>query len=587
MIRFFKSVPCALILFHALLAMALHAERDRADPNTWEWSVPDTMDHVKHEVVFSEAMQREVGYNIYLPPSYFNEPHKRFSVVYWLHGAGGDEKTSAYTMEIILPEIEAGTVPEAIYVFVNGGHWSSYRDSETSYVKSETHLIHELIPEIDKRYRTINRRSGRAIFGFSMGGGGSMRLGLKYPDLFCAIGSFSGAMAYARDPETREISTVQKVYPEDNIYLWATKHQDQWKDKVRIFLTVGGCEWLYDNHPDFLAHLMSLGIKFDLDVRGALTHNLGTSKKLFGSEMVRFLGSHYEAPVDETSIPRVPEITSDFWRICTMPDLGELNGPNPEKQHIVDHGFMMADNGKWQLWACMRGTAVSRLLYGWEGTSLEKGPWRELGVVARADEKYGEQIREVDGQRTETMGAPFFYKEGNHYYCFYHSAGIRLMDSDDGIHYRRSVNYSGSNLLYPDGGRDVMVLNIDGVYHAYSTITERNAKDELISYVKLKTSTDMRNWGNPKIVCMGGKDGTGAVAFESPYVVYLDGYYYLFRASSTTFKTYVYRSEDPTYFGVNDDSNLIAEFEIKAPEVFQHDGQWYISDLSDFQGIKL
>ena len=161
------------------------------------------------------------------------------------------------------------------------------------------------------------------------------------------------------------------------------------------------------------------------------------------------------------------------------------------------------------------------------------------------------------------------------------------MDSEDGVHYRRSVDDAGSNVLYPDGGRDVMVLKIGDLYHAYSTITERNESDELISYVKLKTSTDMRNWGSPTVVCMGGKDGSGPVAFESPFVVSLDGYYYLFRASSTTFKTYVYRSEDPTYFGLNDDSNLIAEFEMKAPEVFEHEGQWYISDLSDFQGIKL
>ncbi len=132
-----------------------------------------------------------------------------------------------------------------------------------------------------------------------------------------------------------------------------------------------------------------------------------------------------------------------------------------------------------------------------------------------------------------------------------------------------------------------MVLNIDGVFHAYSTITEKLDTGELVSYVKLKTSTDMRNWGNPKIVCQAGKDSAGPVAFESPYVVNLDGYFYLFRASSTTFRTYVYRSKDPSFFAKGDDSNLIAEFEVKAPEVFEHQDQWYISDLADFQGIKL
>jgi hypothetical protein len=289
----------------------------------------------------------------------------------------------------------------------------------------------------------------------------------------------------------------------------------------------------------------------------------------------------------QQKVPRVPVITSDWWRICEMPDLGELNGPDSKRQHVVDHGFILADNGKWQLWACIRGTGVSRLLYGWEGESLEKGPWPGKGIAARAQEKYGEQIRMRDGKREETMGAPFFMKEGSDYYCFYHSAGIRLMESDNGVDYRRSPDENGSNLLYPDGGRDVMVLKIGDVYHGYSTITTKNDSDKLISYVKLKTSKDMRNWSGDKIVCQGGKASTGGVAFESPFVVQLDGFFYLFRASSTTFKTYVYRSTNPTRFANNDDSNLIAEFYIKAPEVFEHNGQWYISDLSDFQGIKL
>ena len=287
----------------------------------------------------------------------------------------------------------------------------------------------------------------------------------------------------------------------------------------------------------------------------------------------------------EEPIPRKPVIDFDgAWRICTMPDLGELNGPEPRRQHIVDHGFIQAENGEWQLWACMRGTAVSRLLYGWSGDSFEEAPWEPLGVVARAEKQYGEQVRERDGQRVETMGAPFFMKEGDTYYCFYHSAGIRLMTSKDGIHYERAdLGGDRGNLLYPDGGRDVMVLKIDGLYHAYSTVSTRDGH----GYVILKTSPDLLEWSKTKIVSRGGVAGDGPVSAESPFVVELDGYYYLFRASSITFKTYVYRSEDPTDFGINDDSKLIATFPWKAPELMQVDGQWYISDLADFQGIKM
>lgn len=290
---------------------------------------------------------------------------------------------------------------------------------------------------------------------------------------------------------------------------------------------------------------------------------------------------------DSQPIPRIPVLVGDPWRICEMPDLGELNGPDPQRQHVVDHGFLQDVNGNWQLWACLRGTAISRLLYRWQGESLQEGPWKPWGVGARAQPRYDEQIRFRNGRLEETMGAPFFHKENDTYYMFYHSAGIRLMDSPDGIGFERATDDTGSNLLYPDGGRDVMVIRVGDEYYGYSTITERDENDELISYVKLKKSRDMRHWYGDTIVCAGGKDSEGPVAFESPFVQYLDGYYYLFRASSITFKTYVYRSQDPTYFGVNDDSNLIAEFDLKAPEILCVDGQWYISDLADFQGIMM
>jgi hypothetical protein len=69
----------------------------------------------------------------------------------------------------------------------------------------------------------------------------------------------------------------------------------------------------------------------------------------------------------------VPVIASGWWRICEMPDLGELDGSDQSRQHIVDHGFIQSGNGKWQLWACIRGTAVGRLLYRWEGDNLNEG----------------------------------------------------------------------------------------------------------------------------------------------------------------------------------------------------------------------
>jgi len=286
-----------------------------------------------------------------------------------------------------------------------------------------------------------------------------------------------------------------------------------------------------------------------------------------------------EAP---TRVKRVPVVTSDWWRICEAPDLDSLNGPDPERQHVVDHGFVQAADGTWQLWACMRGTKVGRLLFGWEGKSLESGPWEPIGITARAQEEYGERVGNA-----ESIQAPYFDKIGDTYYMFYNSNGIRLMTSQDGKTYERKDMGNGNNILYEKGGRDVMVMRDEDTYYAYSTVSQVSGDGWGKGSVILRTSKDLKKWGDYTIVSEGGIGGNGVVSAESPFVIKIDGYYYLFRSSSITLDCYVYRSETPFNFGVNNDEKLVAVLSIKAPEIILNQGQYYISDLADWKGIKL
>ena len=59
--------------------------------------------------------------------------------------------------------------------------------------KYETYIIKELIPHVDRRFRTVSNREGRAIAGLSMGGYGALKFGVKYPAMFAFAGSMSGA----------------------------------------------------------------------------------------------------------------------------------------------------------------------------------------------------------------------------------------------------------------------------------------------------------------------------------------------------------------------------------------------------------
>jgi len=276
--------------------------------------------------------------------------------------------------------------------------------------------------------------------------------------------------------------------------------------------------------------------------------------------------------------PVIPANRSEWWRLTAMPDLGELNGPIPRKQNVVDHGFLRTEGG-WLLWACIRGCAVSRLIYGWTGESLHAGPWQEDGIKLRADAESGEPA----GEGNEQVGAPFFVQRENRTYCFYHGNGIRKLVSEDGGPFERR------GLAGMPGGRDIQILEHAGEYFSYATITDKDpdAPEKLTSWVVASRSKDLENWDGNYVVSKGGKPGDGHVDSESPFVVFLDGYFYLFRSSSITFLTYVYRSEDPLDFGIATDAKLIAEFDIKAPELLLVDGQWFISDLYDFQGLHL
>ncbi|XOV94323.1 MAG: hypothetical protein ACFHWX_06385 [Bacteroidota bacterium] len=280
----------------------------------------------------------------------------------------------------------------------------------------------------------------------------------------------------------------------------------------------------------------------------------------------------------------IPVIDGDFWRIVEAPDLDSLNGPDPEKQHVVDHGFIKDNDGKWHLWACIRGTKVSRLLYGWEGESLTGGKlWDQVGVVARALPEWNEQV----SNGNEQIQAPYFRKVGDEYFCFYNSSGIRAMISEDGSDYTRLPIKNGSNLLYEKGGRDVMIIDEKDTYFSYSTISTVAKDGWTRGFVSLRTSKDLVEWSDYTIVSEGGRAGNGPVSAESPFVQKYNGYYFLFRTSSATGSCFVYRSKDPYNFGVNNDEKLIAEFPVKAPEIIQDGDEWFISDIADFQGVKL
>lgn len=215
------------------------------------------------EKIASKLMARDLAYRVIVPSGYSEAANAqtRFPVIYLLHGLTGNfanwtdrTKLAEYVAEknviIVTPEGEDG--------------W--YTDGATNANdKYESYIIKELIPEIDKKFRTVADRKNRAIAGLSMGGYGALKFGMKYPEMFSLAGSFSGALGAATFPSTGPNNGLMKSLniifgPMDSD---TRKANDVFKmirettpEKIKalpfLYIDCGTEDFLFQNNRDFI-----------------------------------------------------------------------------------------------------------------------------------------------------------------------------------------------------------------------------------------------------------------------------------------------------------------------------------------------
>jgi S-formylglutathione hydrolase FrmB len=131
-----------------------------------------------------------VPYRVVLPADY-RTSNRRYPVLYLLAG-GGHDQNAWLTYDPADPKLLQKLANRGVIivsVFTGITFHTNWRDGTGNY---ESMFVDQVIPAVDRTYRTVARRSGRAIAGFSMGGYGALALAAHHPDLFAAIGSFSG-----------------------------------------------------------------------------------------------------------------------------------------------------------------------------------------------------------------------------------------------------------------------------------------------------------------------------------------------------------------------------------------------------------
>ena len=134
-----------------------------------------------------------VEYNVLLPTGYAASD-RRYPVLYLLHAR--NYSANSWLARSDIEEFTEGFTGDdaAIVVMPDGGPEAFHLDYFDRSLLWEQFHLGRLIPHIDATFRTIRNREHRAIAGMSAGGHGAAHYAARRPDLFAAVGSFSGVV---------------------------------------------------------------------------------------------------------------------------------------------------------------------------------------------------------------------------------------------------------------------------------------------------------------------------------------------------------------------------------------------------------
>ena len=193
-------------------------------------------------------------------------------MVYLLHGLTGHYGDWAQKSKLVEHSAQYGFI-----IVMPEGNNGWYSDAENvPNDRYESYIVGDLIPEIDRKYRTRAERSGRVIAGLSMGGYGALKFGLKHSARFVLTGSFSGALRAAEiDPNafggnwkalTDSVASAfgemgsKTRYRNDLFRLLSDLKPEEVKNLPFIYLDCGTEDFLIKDNREFAAKLLELKV---------------------------------------------------------------------------------------------------------------------------------------------------------------------------------------------------------------------------------------------------------------------------------------------------------------------------------------
>lgn len=279
----------ALYATLGLLSSVAAQEKETPEPDrsTLTWTTPPIQaDRVQYLTFESAAAKTRASYHLDTPEAYDKERDRRFPVLYWLHGTGGGLAGIKPLSQFFNEAIRSEKIPPMLVVFPNGLATSMWCNSKDGRVPMETVVVKELVPHVDQTFRTVADRSGRIIEGFSMGGYGSGRLGVLYPEIFGTVSILAGGpldlefqSPRAKGNFAERERLLHDTFGNDLDYFRsqsplaiAQKNSAIVRGKSRIRVVVGDRDFTAGLNRAYSDHLKKLKVDHDLTIVPGVAH---------------------------------------------------------------------------------------------------------------------------------------------------------------------------------------------------------------------------------------------------------------------------------------------------------------------------
>jgi enterochelin esterase-like enzyme len=353
---------------------------------------------------------------VYTPPG--ATAHRKYPVLYLLHGIGGDENEWARggAAGVILDNLYADKMAVPMIVVMPNGRASkdvTARDpipkQSPAFAAFEKELLTDLIPFVEKNYPAKSDRESRAIAGLSMGGGQALNFGLGHLDTFAWVGGFSPA------PNTKP--------PADRIRDPAAAA----KQLRLLYVACGDQDRLLRISQGVHARLDETKVPHAYRVVAGGGHDF----RVWRSDLYHFARLIFREPGQDK---KAPENTTPAAKPVPAPAASPVEDFKPAASNQPGRQYPQVNSERRVRFRLVAPQAQSVRVPEWGGVTLAKGEdgaW--VGTTRPLDEGFHYYRITIDGADVPDPGSKVFYGAGRW------GSGVEVPAHDEDVYAVKNV----------------------------------------------------------------------------------------------------------------------------------------------------